>query len=435
MKSPSEPARSILAGPAAFLVFLTGPAGALRGFAETPYFYTARFAFIAAGLFLAFVASASRREKYRVAMWLPILVLAYWVVFAANTMVNPESLGPSALQVLGVSLWAVFGSLIARASCDRSEALAVLIKAYIWAHLAYAALAAWLLASHPAQQFHPVNVRWLGPFTGSTEAAEVMFAVAVFGFIGLSRGYFLSSILVIGISVVGTFVTGVRSSSVVLLGVMALIMIQAARGGLSRRDLWIRLAAAPVLGLMTYHLLTRSDDLIRRFNRETFSAEARVDIWRFALDTLSQGSMLFGIGTRAILTQGISSEGVVYNQPIAWHNTWLALGVETGATGLLVHIAIFAPAMAYFARTLTRWAVEPRATHSSVALVGSLIGLRYILISVTEMNLYTALSSGVMLFASIFGVIGSRRGRDHVVHRPPAMGCWGGAPIELPHSR
>lgn len=425
MRSQSAPARNLLVGPAAFLAFITGPAGALRGFAETSYFYTARFVFIGAGLFLAFVASTSRRDKHCIAIGLPLSLIAYGAVFAASTLVNAESLGASALQVLGVVLWAVFGCLIALASNDRNEALAVITKAYIWAHLVYAALAAWLLVSRPAQQFHSINGRWLGPFTGSTEAAEVMFAVAALGFIGLSRGYLLSSTFVIGLSIVGTFATGVRSSSAVLLGAIALFMIQSARGGLSRRGAWVRLAAAPALGLMTYYLLTRSEDLMERFSRETFSAEGRVGIWRFGVETLSHGSTLFGIGTRAVLAQGVSSEGIVYNQAIAWHNTWLALGVETGVAGFLAHVAILAPGMAYCARALKRWALYPRAPHAAMTLVGSLIGLRYVLISVTEMNLYTALSSGVMLFGSLFGVIGVRRGRDPVIHRPPTVDTCG----------
>lgn len=408
--------RKRLTGIAAFLVFVTGPAGALRGFTGTVYFYPARFALIGAGLLLAFIAPGSRRQLYRVARWLPVFVAVYCTAFAANALANPDSRGASALQALGVSLWIVFGILVTQASADRNEALAVVIRACVWAQVTYVALGAWLLVRAPAAQFNEINGRWLGAFIGSTAASETMFAVTALGFMLLSRGRFLTSILLIGVSAIGTFITGVRSSSVVLLGVVALIMVQSMRGGLFRKATAMRIAVVAVLGLVGYFVLSLPEVLTDRFSREVFEGEGRLEIWRFGLEALTPASVLFGVGTRAVFTYGVSSEGIVYDSTIAWHNTWLGLLIETGLIGLLVHIALLWPMMLYSARTLTWWVREPRAEHSTIAIVGALFGLRYVLISATEMNLYTALSPGVMLFGSVLGILGSSRGAQDVLH-------------------
>src|ERR1700682_5088834 len=159
--------------------------------------------------------------------------------------------------------------------------------------------------------------------------------------------------------------------------------------------------------------------------------DQRLLIWGFAADTLQDmasgktpkvgggrwldydgdafagSSLILGVGTRGSFPYAISTEGVTYDEPVAWHTTWLALLIEAGVLGLLAHGAILFVVAKHLAGVMRRWFIDPNSV-ALLSVMAALIVLRYLLMSLTEMNLYTALSPGVMFFGTLFGILASR---------------------------
>lgn len=418
---------------AAFLVLVTGPAGALRILVGSSYFYVARFALIGAGLLLAFAECAIfpgpairlKRTHVRV-------VGLYAVVLIANALVNTDSWTSSLLQLCGVLAMILLGTMITTIAQDREKAIAHVVSGYLLANLAYVIYAG---LTYGGDSFNSYNGRFMGPFIGGHAATDVLFGALLVGIWLLLRGRVITGLAAITVGTWGTFITGVRSSSVIALAVLAIVVLQVWRGALRTKSrLPLRLGIGALLIAAAVGIYSATPELHGRLSGDdalSIEDDQRLLIWGFAADTLQDmasgktpkvgggrwldydgdafagSSLILGVGTRASFPYAISTEGVTYDEPVAWHNTWLALLIEAGVLGLLAHGAILFVVAKHLAGVMRRWFIDPNSV-ALLSVMAALIVLRYLLMSLTEMNLYTALSPGVMFFGTLFGILASR---------------------------
>lgn len=142
--------------------------------------------------------------------------------------------------------------------------------------------------------------------------------------------------------------------------------------------------------------------LQQRISLDILMNEGRLDIWQFALD-MFKISPFFGFGARSTFAYGVSTEGVIFGETIAWHNTWIAILIENGILGLSSYCLIMVSVGNILKNGLMAWLKNPNKISIYVAIL-SIIAFRYFIMSMTEMNLYTVLRPGVMLIFSALGI-------------------------------
>ena len=400
---------------ASLLVFLASMAGALRFISigpkvELPYLvhselsYVLRFSLILISIFFAFIDFAIRRKKINIEGKKLFVAWIYFLAIFVSAYINPDTIIPTILQIFGILAWAILGILIANSTRNREKAIYYVMLGYFLSNIIYIIITVIVLVVEPEGSFHPYNGRFIGPFVGSTAVAEIFFGSLLIGLALLFVNRQVLGILLILPSLWAIFATGVRSASFlsVILVLMALLALY--RIGKSLRLFGLRKMALIVIVIFSsIYFLVTEELLQERVSYENILAEGRIAIWSFAMEEFRKAPF-WGVGTRATFEYGISTLGVIYAETIAWHNTWIAILIENGVIGLIAYAAIIIIVSKYLKEGLIRWLKNPEGEPIFICL-GSILAFRYIAMSAVEMNLYTALSPGVMFLWIIYGII------------------------------
>jgi O-antigen ligase len=400
---------------ATLFVFLASMAGALKFIPmgptlNLPYMlhsevsYLIRFILISLAFLLAFISFALKAGKYNINVTLFAIFWIYCFVNLLNILINPDSLIPGTLQTIGICAWVGLGIIIGNTGKDFKKAISWVVFGYLLANIFYICLTAGLLLIEFESCFHPFNWRFIGPFIGSTAVAEIFFSSLLIGLVFLYIKKPIVGMTIILTSLWAIFATGVRSASLIAIFVSTLSLIH-----LHKKSAQFRL-----YGLMTFYLspiillgiiffLAEDGVLRERLAWENMLAEGRIAIWTFGMEEF-QKSPFWGAGTRAIFPYGISTQGVVFGETIAWHSTWIAILIENGIIGLVAHLVIILIVGKELLIGLIKW-VKNILDESMVIAISAILFFRYIAMSFLEMNLYTILSPGVMYLWIIFGII------------------------------
>jgi O-Antigen ligase len=387
-----------------FLIFLAGQIGALQNILGSYNSYAVRFFLISAGLCLCFIAALnnSRQKRYNVNSI--VVAIIYIISISLSMLFNPDSRRYAIYQTFGLIIWILFGVLIAQAVNRKEERISSIIIGYLSANIVFVFLTGFYMITNFQDSFNPVNGRLVGPFDGSTVVSEVFFSSLLLGLILMYcdenfLGGFMSSI-----SLVAIFWTGVRSAIVISSIVLILFMVIYIKSIKNKTKLAFTLfSCITVILIPTFFFYLKGGDVLGRFRWGNILNEGRIQIWIFGMDILERGSFLFGKGVRAEFITDLPMYEDIYKVAIAWHNTWLAIFIETGIVGLISYSLILMIGLKRLGNmyvSFNKW-----EKHQQILFLCMIfVCLRYIFMSFTEMNLYTALSPGVIFYCFIFGV-------------------------------
>ena len=389
----------------AFLAFfLVGPFGAVRWVYGETISYSIRFFLILIGMFPLMYCLSLKKNIIAFERSKIITVLFYAIVLILNMLIQPDGKYFALLQLIGVLLWIIIGILIAYCLEDRGKTISCLIRAFILANSMYAISTIIYMLYDYQSSINIENNRLIGFFVGSTVLTEVFFATMLFGFVNLHSNRKLIGSLLISISLVAILLSGVRSASVVSIGAAIILFYIFLGEKMEINNILIRICLIIVIIPVFFIIPQIKESIVQRFAWQDILKEGRFEIWTFGLKSISKDSIFFGKGVRAVFSTDIPLDDNIFKGSVAWHNTWIALIVETGLMGFLMFFVIIWKVLKYLSDSFHSWVMGSTVQDywKSMAVI---VAFRYLLMSLTEMNLYTALSPGVIFFCIIFGIL------------------------------
>ena len=388
---------------ACFFIFMAGQIGALQNLLGYYNNFILRFFFISMGiLFSLFSYFFSQRSKFY-----NINSIVFVVFFVSSVLIsfllNQESRSYAIYQMFGIIVWILFGVLVAQATNGNEEGITTIVIGYLLANAVFVLFVGFYMIANFQESFHPVNQRLIGPFDGATVVSEVFFAPLVFGIMLMYFGDYLFGGSLASLGLIFILLTGVRSAIIFTFIVLLISMFFILKSRNRTNKINIIIISLFVIVFIPISVFNLTGDTIfGRLRWDSIVSEGRIQIWLFGFEILEKGSLLFGKGIRAKFFTELPMYEDFYRVSIAWHNTWLALLIETGIVGLLSYSIILLVGLKRLIKAYT--SVNPFENFEKIIIICAIfISVRYIFMSFTEMNLYTALSPGVMFFCVIFG--------------------------------
>jgi O-Antigen ligase len=389
---------------ACFLVFLAGQIGALQNILGGHNSYVVRLFLISVGFFLCFVAAFNNTKHKYYDVSSIVISIFYFISISLSMLFNPDSKLYAIYQAFGLMFWVLFGVFIAKAVNRREERIFSIIFGYLSANIFFVLLTGVYLITNFHNNFNVVNGRLVGPFDGSTVVSEIFFSSLLFGLMLIYWNYNLTGGIISLFSLMAIYLTGVRSAIVITCIVLTMYFVIYIKSIKRDNQLILTLfSLVTIISTLISFLYLKDSDILSRFRWGYILNEGRIQIWLVGIDILERGSLLFGKGVRAEFITELPMYEDYYKIAIAWHNTWLAILIETGIVGLISYSLILMIGLKRLYKLYMSFNALERQQNILISCM-IYVCLRYIFMSFTEMNLYTALSPGVMFFCIIFGV-------------------------------